>query len=96
VQIARHHLIQIVPDLLATLAGVPAARAQDPSMNAAAGQIANAITPAQQRRVIVFDFSGANRKITPLGQKMPTSSVPRSPSLPRSFLSKIARKSPAQ
>ena len=69
-QIARHHFIRIVPALLAVLVGVPAARAQDPPMDAAAGQIANAITHAKQRRVIVFNFSGPDRKITPLGQKL--------------------------
>ncbi len=39
-------------------------------MDAAAAQIADAISHAKQKSVIVLDFSGPDRKITPLGQKL--------------------------
>jgi TonB family protein len=69
-QIARRHLMPIVLVLLAAFAAVPAARAQDPPMDAAATEIADAITHAKQKSVIVLDFSGPDSKITPLGQKL--------------------------
>jgi TonB family protein len=68
--IASHHFIRIVPILVASLAAVPAARAQDPPMGAAAEQVAGAISHAKQKSVVVFDFSGPDKKITPLGQKL--------------------------
>jgi TonB family protein len=64
------HLMPIVLVLLAAFAAVPAARAQDPSMDAAATEIADAITHAKQKGVIVFDFSGPNARLTALGAKL--------------------------
>jgi TonB family protein len=69
-QITRLFLIWILTVLVAVLAAAPAARAREPPMDAAAAQIANAITHAKQKSVIVLDFSGPDRKITPLGQKL--------------------------
>jgi TonB family protein len=68
--VARRHLMPIAIVVLAAVAAVPAARAQDPPMDAAAAEIADAIAHAKQKSVIVLDFSGPDRKITPLGQKL--------------------------
>ncbi len=69
-RIARLPFIWISTALVAVLAVVPSARAQDRPMDAAAAQIADVISHAKQKSVIVLDFSGPDRKITPLGQKL--------------------------
>lgn len=69
-RVGNYHFIRIVTVLVAVVAAIPAARAQNPPMDAAAAQIAGAISDAGQKSVIVLDFSGPDRKITPLGQKL--------------------------
>jgi TonB family protein len=61
----------LVPGLLVALvafAVMPAAQAQHSPMDAVAAQIADAISHAKQKSVIVFDFSGPDTKVTPLGR----------------------------
>jgi hypothetical protein len=61
----------LVPGLLVALvafAVMPAAQAQYWPMDATAAQIADAISHAKQKSVIVFDFSGPDTKVTPLGR----------------------------
>jgi TonB family protein len=69
-QTARLSFILILLVLVVTLGAVPDSRAQDPPMDAAAAQVADAISHAKQKHVIVLDFSGPDRKITRLGQKL--------------------------
>jgi TonB family protein len=69
-RVSRLPLVWLLPVLLAVGAAAPAARAQEAPMNAAAAQMMDAIAHAKQKSVIVFDFSGPDRKITPLGQKL--------------------------
>ena len=69
-QTASHRITRTALVVLAALAMVPAAWAQDRPMDTAAAQIADAIKHAKQKSVIVLDFSGPDRKITPLGQKL--------------------------
>ena len=69
-QCMRRHLIRILIVTLATFIAVPFAFAQDPPLDAEAAKVADAIFLAKKRDVIVFDFSGPDREITPLGQKL--------------------------
>ena len=55
---------------LAACAVLPAAKAQNSPMNAVAPQMADAISRAKQKSVIVFDFAGPDRKVTPLGRAL--------------------------
>ena len=66
----RYHPVQIVLVLLTALMVTPFAFAQEPPMDAEAAKMADAIFEAGKRDVIVYDFSGPDRKITPLGQKL--------------------------
>jgi TonB family protein len=66
----RRHLIPIVVVALATFIAVPFAFAQDPALDVEAAKVAGAISLAGKKDVIVFDFSGPDRKITPLGRKL--------------------------
>jgi hypothetical protein len=54
---------------LALLAS-PAARAQQPQMDALAAKMADAIVHSKQKRVVVFDFIGPGNKRTALGQTL--------------------------
>jgi TonB family protein len=68
--ILHRHPVQIVLVLLTGLMITPFAFAQDPPMDAVAANMADAISGADKRDVIVYDFSGPDRKITPFGQKL--------------------------
>lgn len=69
-QSTRRLIIPIVVATLATFSTVPFAFAQHPPLDAEAAKVADAIFLAENRDVIVLDFSGPDRKITPLGQKL--------------------------
>ena len=67
---ARRYLLRVAAILLAAVAPMPGARAQDLSMDAAAAQAPKAITHAKQKSVIVFDFVGPDHRLTALGEKL--------------------------
>jgi TonB family protein len=56
--------------LLLALAAVPGANAQQTAMDAAAGQLAGAISHSKQRTLAILDFSGPGDKVTALGEKL--------------------------
>jgi TonB family protein len=68
--VLRRQLLWVVFAVLTLFAAVPSALPQDSPLDAAAEKIADAVSQAKIRDVIVFDFSGPDRKITPLGQKL--------------------------
>jgi len=51
-------------------AALAEAQSRDEAMDAAAAQIGSAISDTKVKSVIVFDFSGPDKKITALGQKL--------------------------
>jgi len=68
--VLRRQLLSVMFAVLTLFTAVPSALSQDSPLDAAAEKIADAVSQAKIRDVIVFDFSGPDRKITPLGQKL--------------------------
>jgi TonB family protein len=64
------HFIRTVVVALAIFVAVPFAFAQDPAFDAEAAKVADAIFLSGKKDVMVFDFSGPDGKITPLGRKL--------------------------
>jgi TonB family protein len=68
--VLRRQLSWVVFAVLTLFAAAPSALPQDSPLDTAAEKIADAVSQAKIQDVIVFDFSGPDRKITPLGQKL--------------------------
>ena len=66
----RFERISLTLALVMASAAAPFAAAQAPPMDAEAAKVADAISAADKHDVIVYDFSGPDRKITPLGKKL--------------------------
>jgi TonB family protein len=63
--------VRLAGELIAVLLfAAPIVRAQDAAMSAAAPKMADAISHAKQRTVVVFDFTGPGAQLTGLGKRL--------------------------
>jgi TonB family protein len=68
IRAARMRLVYAL--IAALLLATPLTRAQDAAMAAAAAKMADAISHAKQKTVVVFDFTGPDKQLTGLGKKL--------------------------